>query len=152
MTLVSARYTCITHSNQRITMNLLPQSRKPKELNEKQQLFLDNLFENGGNLRQAAEDAGYNPKSTTYLRNALADEIIERSKSLMAGHAVKAVNRLVATIDDDGSEPRAEIRLKAAEALLNRIGLGKQETINHNVQAVHGVVLLPPKGEINPNG
>jgi len=70
----------------------------------------------------------------------------------MAGHAVKAVNRLVATIDDDGSEPRAEIRLKAAEALLNRIGLGKQETINHNVQAVHGVVLLPPKGEINIDG
>ena len=83
-----------------------------------------------------------------WLKQRLADEIIERSKHMLAGHAVRAVNRLVTTIDDDGSEPRAEVRLRAAEALLNRVGLGKQETINHNVQAVHGVVLLPPKKEI----
>ena len=133
-------------------MNLLPQQKKSRELTEKQVLFLDNLFENGGNLRQAAEDAGYSGKSTTWLRNALADEIIERSKVLMAGHAVKAVQRLVETMDDDGSIPRSEIRLKAAEALLNRVGLGKQETINHNVQAVHGVVLLPPKKEMTIDG
>jgi hypothetical protein len=28
------------------------------------------------------------------------------------------------------------------------VGLGKQETHNVNVQAVHGVVLLPPKKEM----
>ena len=36
-------------------------------------------------------------------------------------------------------------RFRAAESLLNRVGLGKQETTNVNVQAVHGIVLLPPK-------
>lgn len=129
-------------------MNLLPQNRKPRQLNEKQEAFLDALFDNGGNFKAAAVTAGYSEGSTKWLRTSLSEEIIERSKHVMAGHAVKAINRLVATIDDDGSEPRAEVRLRAAEALLNRIGLGKQETINHNVQAVHGVVLLPPKKEI----
>ena len=35
--------------------------------------------------------------------------------------------------------------MKAAESVLNRVGLGRQETMNHNVTAVHGVVLLPQK-------
>ena len=36
---------------------------------------------------------------------------------------------------------------KAAESILNRIGLGKKETIDHNVKAIHGIVVLPPKKE-----
>ena len=132
-------------------MNLLPQQRKKAPLSDKQAKFLDELFDNGGNTKAAAVAAGYAEGSGNWLRERLSEEIIERSKHVMAAHAVKAVNRIVATIDDDGSEPRAEVRLRAAEALLNRIGLGKQETINHNVQAVHGVVLLPPKKEIQIN-
>ena len=133
-------------------MNLLPQNNAKQPLNEKQEAFLDELFENGGNMKAAAVKAGYAEGSSVWLKQRLADEIIERSKHMLAGHAVKAVNRLVTTIDDDGSEPRAEVRLRAAEALLNRVGLGKQETVNHNVQAVHGVVLLPPKKEIHIDG
>jgi hypothetical protein len=38
--------------------------------------------------------------------------------------------------------------MKAAESILNRVGIAKQETMNHNVQAIHGVVLLPPKKEV----
>lgn len=129
-------------------MNLLPQRRKKAELSEKQEKFLEVLFENGGNMKAAAREAGYAEGSAKWLRDKLSEEIVERSRNMLAGHAVKAVNRLVQTIDDDGSEPRAEVRLRAAEALLNRVGLGKQETINHNVQAVHGVVLLPPKKDI----
>lgn len=117
-------------------------------MNEKQEKFLEVLFENGGNMKAAAREAGYSEGSAKWLRDRLSEEIVERSRNMLAGHAVKAVNRLVQTIDDDGSEPRAEVRLRAAEALLNRVGLGKQETINHNVQAVHGVVLLPPKKDI----
>ena len=40
-----------------------------------------------------------------------------------------------------------EMRIKAAESILNRIGLGKKETIDHNVRAIHGIVVLPPKKE-----
>ena len=49
-------------------------------------------------------------------------------------------------MDDDGNNIKAsELRMKAAESILNRVGLGKKETIDHNVRAIHGIVVLPPK-------
>jgi len=129
-------------------MNLLPQKSKKRELSDQQKAFLDALFENGGNFSRACEVSGYSQGSIGYLKESLADEIIERSRSILAGGAIKAANKLVATIDADEIQRGDNIRLQAAESLLNRVGLGKQETHNHNVQAVHGVVLLPPKQEM----
>lgn len=128
-------------------MNLLPQQHKKRELNDQQRLFLDALFENNGNFSVACEVAGYAKGSIGHLKDSLADEIIERSRSILAGGAIKAANKLVATIDAPEIERGDNIRLQAAESLLNRVGLGKQETHNVNVQAIHGVVLLPPKHE-----
>jgi hypothetical protein len=121
---------------------------KKRELTEKQSAFLDALFENGGDFRKAAEVVGYSEKSISWLRESLADEIIEKSRAILAGGAIKAANRLVNSIDDVDLDRHSNTRLSAAESVLNRIGLGKQEQINHTVQAVHGVVLLPPKKEM----
>jgi phage terminase small subunit len=134
-------------------MNLLPQTpnRKPA-LTEKQESFLEVLFENGGNVHAAAESAGYSQSSVSWLRERLADEIVERTKIMLAGQSLKAANKLVNLIDTPAIERGDDLRMKAAEAILNRVGLGKQETVNHNVQAVHGVVLLPPKKEVVIDG
>ena len=128
-------------------MNLLPNQKKTRELTEQQQQFLSILFENGGNVTAAALDAGYSRGSIGWLKNTLAEEIVERTKSLLATNALRAATRLVNTIDNAIPERGDELRFRAAESLLNRVGLAKQETINHNVQAVHGVVLLPPKND-----
>ena len=40
-------------------MNLLPQNTKPTKISEKEELFLSNLFSNGGAVVAAATDAGY---------------------------------------------------------------------------------------------
>jgi len=133
-------------------MNLLPQQRKERELTEQQQLFLTNLFENGGNPTQAALDAGYSQGSVAWLKRTLADEIIERTKDVLSLNAFRAANRLVSTIDNLTPERGDDLRLRAAESLLNRVGVAKQEQINHNVQAIHGVVLLPPKKEVVIDG
>lgn len=106
------------------------------------------LFENGGQVTAAAIDAGYSRGSAAWLKSTLADEIIERTKSVLATNAYKAANRLIQTIDNPAPERGDDLRLKAAESLLNRVGVAKQEQINHNVTAVHGVVLLPPKKEV----
>ena len=140
----------LTHRNSEITMNLLPEKRKSTKISEKEELFLQNLFSNGGYVVAAAENAGYTKGSAGYLRSKLADEIIKRSKSLLAGASVKATNKLISLIDSPQVERGDDLRFKAAESLLNRVGLGKEETHNHNVQALHGVVLLPAKkGVIN---
>lgn len=127
-------------------MNLLTQKPvKKRELSEKQKTFLSALFENGGNFSHACEVAGYSPGSIGHLKESLADEIIEGARNILAGGALKAATKLVNTIDAPQVERGDNLRLQAAESLLNRVGLGKQDTVNHNVQAIHGVVLLPAK-------
>ena len=134
-------------------MNLLPQPRaKKRELTEKQTKFLDILFENGGQVTKAAVDAGYSGGSAGWLRKNLADEIVERTKDVLSMNAFKAATRLVDTIDNPAPERGDDLRLKAAESLLNRVGVRQAETINHNVTAMHGVVLLPPKKEVVIDG
>ena len=133
-------------------MNLLPEKRKSTKISEKEELFLQNLFSNGGFVVAAAENAGYTKGSAGYLRSKLSDEIIRRSKNLLASASVKATNKLISLIDSPQIERGEDLRFKAAESLLNRVGLGKEETHNHNVQALHGVVLLPAKKGIEVSG
>ena len=133
--------------------NLLPkQKSKEREITPKEEQFLVNLFENGGNITDAAVKAGYSKGSTTWLRNNLADEIIRRTQNVLSMNAYKAASRLVTTIDNPVPERGDDLRFRAAESLLNRVGLGKQETTNVNVQAIHGVVLLPPKKGVTIDG
>ena len=116
-----------------------------KELTEKQEIFVDELMSNGGNVSQAMTLAGYKPNSRQWLIRSVKDEIVRRTEHLLALNSARAAQRIISTIDDDGTEPRSEIRLKAAESVLNRVGLGKKDTVQHNVTAIHGVVLLPSK-------
>lgn len=132
-------------------MNLVQQQKK-KQLSEKQETFLTALFESNGNFNQAAEIAGYSRGSVTWLRDSLAEEIVERTRAVLAGNSLKAANKMVELVDTPVIERGDDLKLRAAEAILNRVGLGKQETMNHNVQAVHGVVLLPPKKEVVIDG
>jgi len=134
-------------------MNLLPQQKqKDRQLTPQQSQFLELLFENGGQVTAAAVDAGYSRGSAAWLKSTLSDEIIERTKQVLATNALKAANRVITTIDNPAPERGDELRLKAAESLLNRVGVAKQEQINHNVTAIHGVVLLPPKKEVVIDG
>ena len=133
--------------------NLLPKQRsKEREISPQQEQFLEVLFENGGNVTDAALKAGYAKGSVTWLRNSLADEIIRRTQNVLSMNAFKAATRLVTTIDNPVPERGDDLRIRAAESLLNRVGLGKQETTNVNVQAVHGIVLLPPKKGVTIDG
>ena len=126
--------------------NLLPQKPKQKkELTPKQEAFIDALIQNGGNVSQAMKTAGYEPTSRTLLVNSVSSEIVERTQNYLAAHGMKAANNLITALDEDGTTPKGELRLKAAESLLNRIGIGSRETVDHNVTAMHGVVLLPNK-------
>ena len=127
---------------------LLPQTKSSRNISPQQEQFLTNLFENGGNVTDAPLAAGYSKGSVTWLKNSLADEIINRTKNVLSMNAFKAATRLVTTIDNPVPERGDDLRFRAAESLLNRVGLGKQETTNVNVQAVHGIVLLPPKKEV----
>ena len=128
--------------------NLLPQKPKQKkELTPKQEAFIDALIQNGGNISQAMRTAGYEQTSRAWLVKSVSEEIVERTQNYLAAHGMKAASNLITALDEDGTTPKGELRLKAAESLLNRIGIGSRETVDHNVTAMHGVVILPNKQE-----
>lgn len=116
-----------------------------KELTTKQQLFLDNIIPCGGNLRQAAEVAGYAPGSYTTIAKSLRKEIIELAESVMAYNAPQAAMKVVEMITSDTPVPQANVRLQAAQTLLDRVGLGKKDKLEVDVQGSQGLFILPAK-------
>ena len=119
---------------------------KTKQLTEKQESFLENLFGQArGNPREAAKLAGYDENGYQKVVKSLKQEIIERAEGLLATHSPKAVMGMVNALDDDGSIPGANVRLEAAKQILDRVGISKTERIDVNAKVQHGIFILPPK-------
>ena len=115
-----------------------------RNLTEKQQKFLDVLFdEAGGDVVQAKKLAGYGEQSsTTAIVESLKDEIGDRTRSYFARTAPKAAMAMVGALYDP-TELGIRDKMQAAKELLDRTGLVKTEKMQ--VEAKGGVMLMPPK-------
>ena len=124
----------------------LPATTKRK-LTDKQEKFLDELLSNGGHVKNAVAAAGYKEQSRSRLTRSLRDEIIDRTRSMLATNSVKAANRFIEGLDADGTVPlnQMDMRLKTAESVLDRVGLGKKQQLEVEGQVMHGIVMLPSK-------
>ena len=115
-----------------------------RTLTEKQQKFLDVLFdEAGGSVVRAKELAGYSSNnSTTEIVKSLKEEILEATQLFMARNSPRAAMSLV-----DGMVEPTQLGLReklvAAKDLLDRVGLAKTDKIQ--VEAPNGLMILPPK-------
>ena len=123
-----------------------------KELTTKQQTFLDNLVETGGDPKEAARLAGYSENGHWQVAHALKNEIIELASNILAQSAPKAAMKLVDVMDSSTPIPQANIRLQAAQTILDRTGLGKQERLDVKHKVEGGLFILPAKEEIIING
>ena len=119
------------------------------KLTDKQETFLTTLVENGGRVKEAMEVAGYHPGSRSNLINSVKNEIIERTRQHLASSSVQAANRLIEGLDADGTIPSSqmEVRLRAANDILDRTGVSKRQEISTESKVIHGIVLLPAKKE-----
>mgnify|MGYP003634031377 FL=1 len=122
----------------------LPQSNKERELTEKQQKFLDCLIQTGGDPKYAAELAGYAEGSYFQVIKSLKNEIIELASHILAQSAPKAAMKLVQVLDSDEPIPQANVKLQAAQTILDRTGLGKQDKLDVNVQSEGGALFILP--------
>lgn len=123
-----------------------------KELTTKQQTFLDNLVETGGDPKEAARLAGYSENGHWQVAQALKNEIIELASNILAQSAPKAAIKLVDIMDSNAPIPQANMRLQAAQTILDRTGLGKQERLDVKHKVEGGLFILPAKEEIVING
>ena len=119
-----------------------------RKLTEKQESFLNNLIETKGNLKLSAELAGYSGNHYQVLRS-LKSEIVDLASDVLAREAPHAAFKLVEVLDSDTALPQANVKLQAAQTILDRVGLGKKERldVNHNVQG--GIFILPEKETID---
>lgn len=115
-----------------------------RNLTEKQQKFLEVLFEEaGGDVVQAKKLAGYGEQSsTTAIVESLKDEIGDRTRSYFARTAPKAAMAMVQALSDP-TELGIKDKMSAAKDLLDRAGLGKVDKVD--VTSTGGVFYLPPK-------
>ena len=119
-----------------------------KELTVKQQTFLDHLIDTGGDPKKAAKLAGYSENGHWQVVQALKNEIIELASNILAQSAPKAAMKLVDVMESDNPIPQANIRLQAAQTILDRTGVGKQERMDVNHKVEGGLFILPAKDEI----
>ncbi len=111
---------------------------------QKDDLFIEYLIHNGGNIEEASELSGHHRKYGTQLRKRLAKRIIEAANDYIATNAVKAASRMIKSID--GEMPNST-NLAAALALLDRVGIIKKDPTLENLAAKANIFILPAKDE-----
>ena len=119
-----------------------------RKLTDKQEKFLEHLVDTKGNLKLSAELAGYQGNHYQVIKS-LKEEIIELASNVLAREAPSAAFKLVEIMHSDEAVPQANVKLQAAQTLLDRVGVIKKEKldINHNVTG--GIFILPKKETIN---
>tara|TARA_R110002012_G_C11197893_1_gene559472 strand:- start:4 stop:417 length:414 start_codon:yes stop_codon:yes gene_type:complete len=132
-------------------MNYLAEKSRKKELTEMQQIFLDNVVTTGGDLKKAAELAGYKGNHYQVIKS-LKDELVDMAQNLLAHNAPKAAMKLIEVMDSDRPVPQASTKLQAAQTILDRVGVAKTERLNidHNVSG--GLFILPQKETVIVEG
>lgn len=118
-----------------------------KELTVKQQTFLDNLISCGGNAKKAAEIAGYAEGSHPAVVKSLRSEILELTQGILASSAPQAALKLINIMNSDEPIPQANIRLQAAQTLLDRVGISKTDKLDVTVESPNGIFILPAKNK-----
>ena len=116
----------------------------PRELTQKQRLFLDVLFDKAqGSIVQAKKLAGYSDgTSSSEVVRSLKDEINEATREYLARVAPKAAFSM-ANVLDDPTELGIKEKIVAAKDLLDRTGHAKTEKME--VSSSTGLFILPPK-------
>ena len=110
--------------------------------------FLENVIETKGNLKLSAELAGYSGNHYQIIQS-LKQELVDLASDVLAKEAPTAAFKLVDVLTTNKPIPQANVKVQAAQTILDRVGLGKKERldINHNVQG--GIFILPEKETID---
>jgi len=119
-----------------------------KELTTKQQSFLDSLVACNGDTRLAGEMAGYAPTSINSVVKSLKTEILDLATNILAQSAPKAALKLVHIMDSEVPIPQANMRIQAAQTILDRVGLGKTDRLDVTVNTSGGLFVIPAKKEV----
>jgi hypothetical protein len=123
-------------------MSNLPATKR--NLTEKQESFLENLLETRGDLKLAAELAGYSGNHYQIIQS-LKQEIVDLASDVLAREAPSAAFKLIELMSTEHSVPQANIKVQAAQTILDRVGVTKKERLDVNHNVTGGIFILPEK-------
>ena len=117
-----------------------------RNLTEKQQKFLDVLFEEaGGNLVAAKKLAGYaDGVSSKQVAESLSEEIADLTKKFISSSATKAAYSMFEIMNSPTDLGNKE-KMAAAKDVLDRSGFIKTEKVE--VSAANPLFILPQKAD-----
>ena len=117
-----------------------------RNLTEKQQKFLDVLFEEaGGNLATARKLAGYaDGVSSKAIAESLSEEIADLTKKFISSSAVKAAYSMFEVMNNPTDLGNKE-KMAAAKDILDRGGFKATDKVE--VATTSPLFILPPKDE-----
>ena len=115
-----------------------------RQLTEKQQKFLDVLFDEAkGDPVKARKLAGYaEGMSTSSIVSALEDEIVDRTKKFISRSSTKAAYTMFSVMADP-TDLGVKEKMMAAKDILDRAGFTKTEKVE--VKTTEPLFNLPSK-------
>ena len=126
----------------------LPQKSSERVLTERQQKVLDCLIQTGGDPKLAADLAGYAEGSYLQVIKSLKNEIIDLATQILAQSAPKAALKLVHVMESDEPIPQANVKLQAAQTILDRIGVSKTDKLDISVDDSGGSLFILPAKKV----
>jgi len=117
-----------------------------RKLTEGQKSFL-NEFSVDLDARAAADRVGLERHNRANMIRSLRKEIQEIIEMQLVASAGKAATTLEDLLNADEPVTQANIKLETAKTILDRIGLGKKETVEVEHKGALGLFILPGKVE-----
>jgi|TARA_R110000787_G_scaffold78891_5_gene172338 hypothetical protein len=117
-----------------------------RTLTEKQQRFLDVLFEGAkGDPLQAKKLAGYSDNvSSTSIVNSISDEIADLTKKFIAQSSTKAAYTMFSVMADP-TDLGVKEKMLAAKDILDRAGFTKTDRVE--IKTSEPLFILPAKDD-----
>jgi hypothetical protein len=120
------------------------------KLTDKQKLFLDYVFSKfplkltEKTYEEAKAHAGYSESTPlVYILRSLKDEIIERTKEVIALYGPEAFGEQLKLLRKP-NDKWWKAKLSISDSILNRIGVNNKDEDQAHVMPL-GIIILPPK-------
>lgn len=113
-------------------------------LTEQEELFLA-YIEKDPKISNVARAMGIQYSQAHGIYTKLKDVILDRARSQLTLASVKAVNTTIEMLEADASTEKGELRLAAAEKILDRVGITKHTNVEVRVESENGLFILPAK-------
>lgn len=118
-----------------------------EDLSAINELFLTSL-EIHGSIKATCKVLDMSNARGYALARELSEEIVTRAREKLSVSALQAVGIVVDLLEADGSIEKGELRLKAAESVLDRTGVTKHTNVDVIVEADNGIFILPGKDPV----